>query len=414
MRHSIVGIAVALALGMAAGPSGDALAQSSGGSGAKGPSVSKAVAKTLIAAQTAMNAKKFPECVAKAREADVAAGKTDFDDFQINQILSFCAIRLNDYGTAAKALEQSLNSPHMPQDEVPQRVRALSQVNYQLKNYGKAIEYGNRAIKGGFADADMYTLVGQAYYIQNDYKTTQKFVGDWVSDMEKRGQKPREGALQLLLSSCLKLDDGTCVTRSLERLVANYPKDEYWQNLMQSLLGSGATDKVMLNIYRLAAEVNAIRRGSDYTEMAQIALDQGSPGEAQAALEQAIGKKLFTEQRDIDRNNRLLAAAKTRATEDRATLAKQDKEALADKANGELDVKLGQAYLSYGQYPQAVAAISRGITEGKLKNPAEAQLLLGISQLRAGNKAEAEKAFKAAKGDDVLTRLGALWALRAQ
>jgi Flp pilus assembly protein TadD len=49
-----------------------------------------------------------------------------------------------------------------------------------------------------------------------------------------------------------------------------------------------------------------------------------------------------------------------------------------------------------------------------LKNPAEAQLLLGITQLRSGNKAEAVKAFKAVKGDPTLTRLGNLWALRAQ
>ncbi len=408
MRNTLTGMAVGLSLGAALAFSSMAFAQN------KGPTISKNVGKPLQAAQAAMNAKKYPECISKAREADAAAGKTPYDDYAINQILGFCSIRVNDLQTAARSLELTLNSEYMPQDEVQTRVRALSQVNYQLKNYAKAIEYGNRAVKGGFADADMYTLVGQAYYIQNDFKTTQKFISEWVSDQEKRGQKPREGALQLLLSSCIKLEDSACVTRSLERLVSSYPKDEYWQNLMQSLLRSGATDKVMLNIYRLAAEVNAMRRGDDYTEMAQIALDAGSPGEAQAALEQAIGKKLYTEQREVERNNRLLAAAKVRATEDRATLAKQEKEAQVNKTNGELDVKLGQAYLSYGQYPQAVAAIQRGIAEGKLKNLAEAQILLGISQMRAGNKAEAVTAFKAAKGDDILNRLAALWALRAQ
>jgi Flp pilus assembly protein TadD len=147
--------------------------------------------------------------------------------------------------------------------------------------------------------------------------------------------------------------------------------------------------------------------------MAQLAMEQGLPGEAQATLEKAFANKKFTEPRDVDSNTRLLNTAKTQATADRASLAKQEAEALKDKTSGELDVKIGAAYLSYGQYPQAVAAIQRGIAEGKLKNPAEAQLLLGIAQLRAGSKDEAGKTFKDVKGDETLARLGSLWALRA-
>ena len=379
----------------------------------KPPQVSKSVGKPLQAAQAAIKANKWGECISQLKQADAAADKKPYDVHAINELLGFCAIRSNDYATAARSLEIGLNSGFLEQDQVPSRVRALAQVNYQLKNYAKAIEFGNRAVKGGFADADMYTLIAQAYYIQGDYKSTLKFVNDWVSDQEKRGQTPREGALQLLLSSCLKLEDDACTTRALERLVADYPKDEYWQNLMRSLFRSGGSDKTMINVYRLAAEVNAMRRPEDYTEMAQLAIEQGSPGEAQAILEQAFARKTFTDQREIDRNTRLLSTAKTQAANDKATLAKQEKDASAAKT-GEADLRIGQAYLSYGQLPQAVTAIQRGIGKGGLKNPAEAQILLGMAQLKSGNKAEAVKAFKAASGDEVLARLGNLWALHAQ
>jgi len=376
-------------------------------------SVSKVVAKPLQAAQAAIKASKWSECITQLRQADAAAGKTPYDDFAVAELLGFCAIRVNDYGTAARSLEKGLESGFLPQDQVSGRVRALSQVNYQIKNYAKSIEFGNRAIKGGFADADMYTLVAQAYYIQGDYKTTRKFIEDWVGDQEGRGQAPREGALQLLLSSCVKLEDDSCTSRSLERLVARYPKDEYWQNLMRSLFRSGGTDKTMLNVYRLATEVNAMRRGDDYTEMAQLAIEQGMPGEAQAALETAFEKKFFTDARDVERNQRLLATAKQQSATDRSTLARQEKDAAAAKT-GEAELRVGQAYISYGQIPQGLAAVQRGIAKGGLKNPAEAQLVLGIAHLRAGNKAEAVKAFKAVKGDETLARLGNLWALRAQ
>ncbi len=397
----------AVVAGIVAGVAGDAAhAQAK-------QSVSKAVAKTLAAAQEATKKNQWAQCLAKAREADAAAGKTPYDSFAISEMIGFCAIRTNDYTAAARALEAGLESGFLAQDQVPSRVRALSQVNYQIKNYGKAIEFGNRAIKGGFADGDIYTLVGQAYYIQGDYKQARSFIGDWVQGQEKRGQAPKEGALQLLLSSCIKLDDSNCTTEALEGLVARYPKDEYWQNLMRSMFRSGGSDAIMLNVFRLATEVNAMRRSEDYTEMAQLAIEQGVPGEAQAVLEKAFAAKVFTEARDVERNQRLLASAKQQATADKATLAKDDKAAAAMKT-GEADVRIGLAYLSYGQLPQALAAIQRGIGKGGLKNPAEAQLLLGIAQLRSGNKAEAAKAFKSVSGDPTLTRLGNLWALRAQ
>jgi tetratricopeptide (TPR) repeat protein len=379
----------------------------------KPPSISKGIVKQVQAAQAAIKGSKWGECVSQLKQADGVAGKTPYDDHAINELLGFCAIRTNDYSTAAKALEVGLNSGFLEQDQVPSRVRALAQVNYQIKNYAKAIEFGNRAVKGGFADADMYTLIAQAYYIQNDYKGTLKFVSDWVADQQKRGQTPREGALQLMLSSCLKLEDDACTTRALEKLVAAYPKDEYWQNLMRSMFRSGGNDKTMINVYRLATEVNAMRRPEDYTEMAQLSIESGVPGEAQSVLESAFAKKVFADQRDIDRNNRLLATAKAQAATDKASLAKQEKDASAAKT-GEADLRIGQAYMSYGQIPQAVAAIQRGIAKGGLKNPSEAQLLLGMAQLKAGNKSEAIKAFKAVSGDEVMTRLGNLWALHAQ
>jgi hypothetical protein len=402
-QWAVAAAAVGMVAGTAAGPA----------SAQEKQTVSKAVAKTLQAAQEATKKNNWKECLAKTREAEAAANKTPYDNFAVSELTGFCAIRLTDYATAARALEAGLESGFLAQDQVPSRVRALSQVNYQLKNYPKAIEFGNRAIKGGFADADIFTLVAQAYYIQGDYKTTKSFVGNWVEDTSKRGQKPREGALQLLLSSCIKLDDGACTTDALERLVDHYPKDEYWQNLMRAMFRAGGSDAVMLNIYRLAAEVNAMRRPEDYTEMAQLAIEQGLPGEAQSVLEKAFAAKIFTDQRDIDRNTRVLNTAKTQAAQDRASLASDDKAAAAAKT-GEADVRVGMAYLSYGQVPQALTAIQRGIGKGGLKNAADAQLALGIAQLRAGNMAEAAKAFKSVKGDPTLERLGHLWALRAQ
>jgi tetratricopeptide (TPR) repeat protein len=381
---------------------------------AEQPKVSKAVAKPLKAAQDALNAKKYDEALAKLKEVQALPGKSPYDEHLVNEMLGFVYVRTSKYQDAATALEAGLNTGFLDQAEVPNRVRALAQVNYQIKNYDKAIEFGNRAIKGGFADDDMYTLVAQAYYIKGDFKGSQKFLDDYVDGQIKAGKTPKEQTLQLLMSSCVKQDNSDCTTGALERLVSYYPKPEYWQNLLYSMFQQqGQTDKSLLHVYRLASEVDVLKRPDDYTEFAQLAIEAGSPGEAQAILEKGLQKNVFTDARALDKNKRLLESARKQAATDKASLDRVANDADAAKT-GDKDVSVGLAYLSYKEYDKAMQAIQRGLAKPGVQNEAEAQLLLGIAALGAGHKDEAQKAFKAVKGDPKLERIANLWSLHAR
>jgi hypothetical protein len=303
-------------------------------------------------------------------------------------------------------------------------VKALAQVNYQIKNYDKAIEFGNKVILAGQADDDMITLVSQAYYIKGDYPGTMKFVNAYNNDLIKAGKTPKEQTLNLVLSSCLKLQqkaedeggksDPECATKALERMVSYYPKPDYWQNLLYSLFQQeGQTDKSLLQVYRLAADVDVLKRPDDYTEYAQLAIEAGSPGEAQSILEKGMAKNIFTDPKLIDRNKRLLENAKKQADSDRASLDKIAKDAAAGKT-GDKDVSIGLAYIGYKQYDKAIEAINRGMSKPGVQNMGEANLLLGIAYLGAGKKEDAQKAFGAVKGDAKLERIANLWSLHAR
>ena len=375
--------------------------------------LSKGVDKALIAAQKAQQAKNWGECVSQAHAAGAVATRTAEDNYYINEILGFCLVRENKLAEAFPALKFTVDSGRLSGDTLASRVRALAQISYQLKNYEEAIAFGNRAIAlPGGADAELYTLVAQSMYLKGDNKGARDFLNKLVASQERNGQAPKEQTLQLILSTCIKMKENACITSSFEKLVSHYPKDEYWKNLVVTLLNAGGNDRTMMQIYRLAAEVNSMN-GPNYMEMAQIALDQGLPGDAQSAIEKATKSNLITDAREVASSQRLLAAAKTASASDRATLAKQEADA-AKKPTGEVDFKVGTAWMSYGQYPQAIAAMTRALAKGGVKNLAEAQLMLGIAYYKAGNAAEAAKAFKAVKGDATLERLGSLWALRAK
>jgi Tfp pilus assembly protein PilF len=408
-RSSVVSAAVAAALFATAGAASFAKEKDAA---PKPPSISKPLMKPLTASQAASKAEKWAECLASAREADALPNKTPYDTYVVNEMIGFCSIRSGENAAASQAFEKLLDSEFTDAARKSSLLKTLMQINYMAKNYPKAIEFGNRAIADGSANDEMRLLVAQSYYLQTDYKGTLSFVEGWVAETEKAGAAPSDNTLGLFLSACIKLEDDACTMRALTKQAAYHPKPDTWPNLVLMLLRN-ATDDGTLEVYRLASEVGAMRRGEDYIEMAQLATGKGLPGEAQAALEAAIAKKAFADPKSADTATRLLATAKAQATADKATLPAQAKAAAAGK-NGQVDVLMGHAYLSYGQYAEALAAIQRGLGKGNVKDVAEAQLALGHAHLRLGNKAEALKAFNSVQGSELMTRLAGLWALQAK
>ena len=87
----------------------------------------------------------------------------------------------------------------------------------------------------------------------------------------------------------------------------------------------------------------------------------------------------------------------------------------AEKAtSGQAYVGLGQAYLSYGMYDEAIEALKKGIAKGGATDADEAQISLGIAYLRKGQKDQARQAFKAVKAESKWHDLADLWDVRTQ
>lgn len=404
-------LGAAVAAGAILAPATCALAQEKG---EKAPKNSAALAKPLKEANDALKAKNYSDAIAKLKAAEGMSGKTPADQYIIDEMLSFAYIKTQNYPEAAKVMEAKLDSGLTPQAEQPMLIKQLATINYQNKNYDKAIDFGNRAIKGGFADDQIKTIVGQSYYLKGDWKNTLKFENDIVNGQIKAGQIPTNESLALVYSACTKLQDEACQTQAVEKMVTYYPKPETWAQLLYTMRKETSGNETdLFQTYRLMLDTDVLKDPSDYTEMAELALDAGSPGEAQQVLQKAQAKNVFTDQRSKDRAQRLLESAKKRAAADQAGLPKLEKEADAS-ATGEKNIAVGRAYLGYGQYDKAVDQLSKGLSKGGVKNEADARLTLGIAQLKAGHKDDAMKTFKSVKGDPALERLANLWGLHAK
>ncbi len=375
--------------------------------------VSAAIGKPLRAAQDDLKKGDYSGALEKLNEAEALPKKSPYEEHLIHEMKGYADVHTHDYAAAAKELEPGLTDGFLDPSQLPQRTVALAQLNYQIRNYDKAIQYGQEAIDKGWADAQMPTLVGQAYYLKSDWKGTERFERAQVTAEEKKGVAPSDTSLQLLLSSCLKMNDDECENNALQELVVYHPKPEYWQQLLYDMFKTVKSDSNLLQTYRLAEEVDVLKRPDDYTDFAQLAIEAGSPGEAEQIITKGIQNNIFPDARTQGKAQRLLADAKRAAARDQATLGKSAEEA-ALSSTGQQDYGLGLAYYGYQQYDKAIQALTQGIAKGGLKSPPEAELLLGIAQLKSGDKAAALKSFKSVKGNPTLQRLATLWSLRAR
>ncbi len=378
------------------------------------PKMSKAVAVPLQAAQKAMAAKQWDTALAEIKKAQAVEKRTPAEDYQIDEFLGYVLVQQKKYGQAAPVFERMLTSGQVPADQIDDRTKAVAQMYFQEKEYKKSAEWSKKWLAKHPNQEDMSVLLGQSYYLMDDYKSAASVMSGVVSNAEKNGQVPKENHVQLVLSSQFKLDNKEGVAEALRKMVRYYPSNQYWENLIDIHRRKATSDRVTLGFYRLMSDVGVLKDKGDYMEMSQLAIEAGVPGEAEQTMQKGMSSGVLKsdDKTEQGRYTRLLDASTKQASSDRASLPQQAKD--AEKATqGQASVGLGQAYLSYGMYDEAIAALQAGIKKGGITDADEAQVSLGIAQIKKGQKEQARQSFKAVKADSKWADLAALWALRS-
>lgn len=370
--------------------------------------VSAKVGKPLQEAQKLAQQKKFKEAAAKVKEAAAVSGKSEYEEKVVNEFTAFVAMNTKDYATAAKAYEATLGSSLLTKEELPQRLQVLAQLNYQMKQYGKAETFAGRYLKEVGYSADLALLQGQAQYVQKNYEGAEKTMAELI----KRSATPKEEWLKLLMSCQHQLQRRNDVIKTLEQLLTRYPSKAYWGDILAYVQSTpGATDRTNLEVYRLKQQTAGLE-AEEYMEMAELGLALGQYGEALAVLQAGFDSGVLGKNGSTGRDQRLMTLAKGQAQEDRAGLPALAKEAAA-APTGEALVRVGEAYLNYGQYAEAEKAILDGIAKGGVKSADEAQLHRGIALLKQKKNADAVKAFQQVPAGSPLNQVARLWAIYA-
>ena len=374
--------------------------------------VSAKVGKPLKKAQELMAAKQWKEALAKTKEVAAMEGINPAEQAIINEMLAYCMMNLKDYAGAVGVYETMLAAGQFKAEDVPKRVLTMSQIYFALKDYPKSIQYGERYLKEAGADLEVMRQISQAYYVQNDFAHAEVYTQRLIDTAKKQGKPVEEDWLKLLMSTQHTQNNKTEVVATLEHLLASFPNDQYWSDMFTYLLqGSSFSDGENIIYLRLVQQANLLQP-DEYVELAELSLATTNPGEAKAVLEEGFTKGVLGKGESKDRDLKLLAMARTQAAEDLAGLPSIEKEAAA-KPTGEALVKVGEAYLGHGKYESAIAAFTKGLAKGGIKNKDETAINLGIANLRLNKSADAIKAFNTVPVSSKLALMSRLWSIQA-
>ena len=381
---------------------------------AQAQAVRPEVGKPLQQAADLLKAGKARDALAKAREADAASGKTPAEQMMIDRMKGAAAQRAGDTATAIQAFESLFNSGKLSGTEQAQIAEQIAYAYSQQKDWPRTNQWVQKAQAAGSTSAQLKQLQAYAQSQSGDYSAMAKEAQAAVAAAEQAGRKPDEGDLLRLADAQQRTGQTQARGATLDKLLAYYPKKEYWSILLGQLpRKTGFSDRFSLDLFRLRLATGNLTKTEDYMEMAQLALQAGYPAEGKAIVEKGFASGALGTGAEGERHKRLRDLALKAEAEGKASIEKDAQEAAAMKDGNQL-VQVGYAYATMGQYDKGIPLIEKGIAKGGLKRPEDAKLRLGLALLQSGkNKPKAVQTLRSVQGTDGAADLGRLWAVYA-
>ena len=204
----------------------------------------------------------------------------------------------------------------------------------------------------------------------------------------------RENWWLLLRAAYFELEQMDKVKETLERLVVEWSKKEYWTQL-SAFYGQDKQEKEQMAAYQTAYHEGFLEKSSEFVQMAQLYLSVEAPYEAAKLLQKAMDEDKVDKE---VKNWKILAQAWFLSGYDEpAIVALREAAKLSD--DGELDIRLARSLNNIADYEGCTNSAKTAIQKGDLKRLDESYITLGMCQFEIADFEGAKDAFANAKID---------------
>lgn len=329
------------------------------------------------------------------------------------------------YKQAMQAYENVINEPEVTLPIRNAALFTLAQLNLVQENYAKGIELILQWMdQVETVTAQSWSLLGQAYFQQGDFRKAMSSMETAISMSEEEGYKPKEN-WYVLLAACiseLKVEIGEkkALLQQLdiyEILVNLYPKKLYFIQLGGTYGQLGREKDYMITL-KAAHAKDLLDKESEYLALAQLLLLNQNPYWAAQVLvsgqkkittytetvkDKVTGEEVKVEKkgpvvRDNEKNLKLLADSWRMAQEIDKAIPVLEQAAKLSK-DGKSYVLLGNLYLAEDKLEKAVDSIKKGLKKGKIDKISQVHLTLGQAYFELQKFEDAKKEFRIAARD---------------
>jgi len=356
--------------------------------------VSKEVYDKIQKAQEQVDAKDYRSALKSLNALYNPDKLTEYEQANVLNYLGFVYYNMEDMPNAIRTYEKMVAIPELEPQMAKQTTYTLAQLHTMEENYSKALSTLDRWFTMETNPApEAYILKAQNLYQVQRYNEMVTPIKEAMREARER-DKPVKEDWYVLLNFAYFQDENYKEVRDIQKiLLASWPKKRYWMSLAGAYTELGDDQKLIYAFDALNLQ-GLLDKESEFVTMAQLYMQADVPYKAASLLEREMEAGRVEKN---GKNYRLLSQAWQLAQEDEKAIPAL-KEAARLSDDGELNVRLGNAFLNTGEYTECVRAVREGLRKGGLKAADNAQISLGMCLYNQRKYDEAITAFrKAAK-----------------
>jgi len=347
--------------------------------------------------------------VEAALPAAVAAAQGDDAKYLIARVQLALALTRNDQALQNAALDSLIANPSSPPEELGRYLNARAEGAFAANDFAMAERLYQRLLQISPGDQRVVNNLAIVRRRMGNVAGAVDTLLQTIAAQEAANQVADE-SLYRRARDIAYADRDRRAAEFAVRLARNYPTPANWRDAIRIYREiSNPSAALTLDAMRLARAAGALQGQADYYSYAEILHQSALAGEAKAVLDEGVARGAIQSQNTAVAQ--MLATANRRIAEDRTGLTAQIAQARA-APTGRLARAIADTLYGYGRFGEAAelyrAAMGKTGEDRNLLN-----LRLGAALAMAGNRAEAEAAFRAVQGDSAgVAQLWLAWLAR--
>jgi hypothetical protein len=361
------------------------------------PSMSESVYKKLSEGQEAIDAKDYNLSIDVLRKMLERSKRYNGNEIgQVHSMLGYIYFLKEDYKSAVREYKLVVAQG----DEVPEGLEqttlyTLAQLTFVEGEYDDSLKFMELFIsKANNPGPEPRIFMGQVYYQMKDYP---KAIGQMLAGINmarERGLTVKENWWQLINFLYYEQENMPKVIETLEILVRDFPKRDYWVRLA-GMYGQENREDLQLNTLQVAYAGDFLEKETDLTNLAGLLMQEEIPYKAAKVLEQGLKDEIIE---SSSKNLRSLGQAWQLAQEvEKAIPVLQSAAKLSD--DGKIFDQLSYVFLEADRYEDCVSSANSALDKGGVRKKQSTYFVRGLCLYNQDKLNEARGSFVSCRNE---------------